>query len=195
MNARPLLKKVVFLDRDGVINRDSSNYIKKWEEFEFLSGSLDGIRDLTRAGFTVIVITNQSVINRKMVTTKDLEQIFSKMKEVIASQKGVIKDIFYCPHTPEERCLCRKPKPGLILEAAEKYHIDLTDAVMVGDSGKDIECARNAGCGLAILVRTGNIDAAQKELSEKAISPDYVARDLNEAAEYIIDTSGQHPIR
>jgi len=183
---KKILQKVVFLDRDGVINRDSPNYIKNWSEFEFLPGSLEAIKLLTSNGFANIIITNQSVINRKMVSEKVLSYIHTMMKAAVKSRGGKIKDIFFCPHMPEDRCGCRKPKPTLIFKARQKYRIDLATSVMVGDSAKDIECAQNAGCGHAVLVKTGNGAEAEKILKEKGIYPDLVARDLFEAVGWII---------
>ena len=190
-----ILKKVAFLDRDGVINRDSADYIKHWSEFEFLPKSLEALKRLKENGFTTIVITNQSVINRKMVSREGLDQIHTMMKAGIQSSGGDIADIFFCPHTPEDRCECRKPKPGLIYQAKERYTIDLGTAVMVGDSAKDIECARNAGCRYALLVKTGNGIEAEKVLKEKGIHPDHVARDLFNAVQWIIARyhSPDHP--
>ncbi len=181
-----MLKKIVFLDRDGVINQDSSDYIKNWSEFEFLPGSIDAMTRLTLNGFITIVITNQSVINRQMVSGEELEYIHTMMREAVRSGGGEIKDIFFCPHTPEDGCDCRKPKPGLICQAQKKYQIDLLSACMIGDSAKDIECARNAGCGRAVLVRTGNGMTAEKMLEEKKIIPDYIAENLYQAVNQLI---------
>jgi D-glycero-D-manno-heptose 1,7-bisphosphate phosphatase len=183
---KKILRKVVFLDRDGVINRDSPDYIKSWSEFEFLPGSLEAIKLLTLNGFTTIVITNQSAIRRKMVSEKVLDHIHTRMKQAVTSNGGQIKDIFFCPHIPEDRCHCRKPNPGLLFKARQKYRIDISTSVMVGDSAKDIECARNAGCGHAVLVKTGNGSQAEKILKEKQIVPDFIARDLLEAVGWII---------
>jgi D-glycero-D-manno-heptose 1,7-bisphosphate phosphatase len=179
-------QRVVFLDRDGVINRDSPDYIKSWSEFEFLPGSLEALKELKANGFAVILITNQSVIERKMISQNSLEHIHDMMKKTVLSKGGEIKDIFFCPHIPENNCDCRKPSPGLILEATEKHRIDLKASIMVGDSAKDIECARNAGCGTVILVKTGNGAMAEKQLKEKMIRPDVIVRDLLEAAHWII---------
>lgn len=181
------LENVVFLDRDGVINLDSSDYIKSWSEFKFIPRSIEAIKELALKEFNVIVITNQSVINRNMVSGKGLEHIHASMKNEVKSGGGLIKDIFFCPHIPEDSCGCRKPKPGLIYQAQKAYSIDLKDAVMVGDSAKDIECARNAGCGIAVLVKTGNGAEAEKTLAEKKIYPDHIAQDLYEAVQWIID--------
>nr|WP_207683655.1 D-glycero-beta-D-manno-heptose 1,7-bisphosphate 7-phosphatase [Desulfonema magnum] len=181
-----MLKKVVFLDRDGVINRDSPEYIKSWSEFEFIPESIAAIHRLTLNGFITIIITNQSVINRHMVSEQELEHIHTMMSAAVRAGGGEIKDIFFCPHAPDDGCDCRKPKPGLIRQAQKRYHIDLSDACMIGDSAKDIECARNAGCGRAVLVRTGNGMTAEKILAEKKMLPDYIAENLYEAVHQLI---------
>ena len=126
------------------------------------------------------------MIHRKMVSKKDLDYIHDMMKKVVQSNGGEIKDIFYCPHIPQDRCDCRKPKPGLIYRAKKRYRIDLETSIMVGDSAKDIECARNAGCGSAILVKTGNGVTAEKILKEKMIHPDVIVRNLLEAVNWIV---------
>lgn len=178
-------QKVLFVDRDGVINKDSTAYIKSWSEFEFLPRSLEAIRHLTANGIDLILITNQSVINRKFVSKNGLEDMHTRMKEVIKQHGGKIKDIFYCPHIPEDQCDCRKPKPGLILQAQKKHQIDVNKTILIGDSAKDIECARNAGCGGSILVRTGNGKAAEKILAKKGVIPSFIVKDLYEAASLI----------
>ena len=180
------MKKVVFLDRDGTINRDSRYYIKGREEFEFLPGSLDAIKNLTRNGFVIFVITNQSAVPRNLITANELEFVHNMMIETVAQNGGEIKDVFYCPHLPTDKCDCRKPEPGLIFQARDKYGIDLKTAVMVGDSPKDIECARRAGCGRAVLVKSGIENGAEEELKARQLHADYVAKDLFEAAEWII---------
>jgi D-glycero-D-manno-heptose 1,7-bisphosphate phosphatase len=176
----------IFLDRDGVINVDSPDYIKTPDEFHFIPGSQKAISLLTDHGFDVIIITNQSVINRKMVTSPTLDAIFDKLKSGVRAAGGTIKDIFFCPHTPHDTCSCRKPLPGLILQAQKKYDLHLEDTCMVGDSAKDILCARNAGCGKAVLVKTGNGETALKNLQALGQSPDHVVPDLMAAARLII---------
>lgn len=184
-------QKVVFLDRDGVINKDSSAFIKDWSEFEFLPRSLEAIRHLTEKGFKIILITNQSVINRKYASINTLETIHARMRDVIKRHGGEVRDIFYCPHVPADQCACRKPKPGLILQAQQKYGLDIKKTMMVGDSAKDIECARNAGCGANILVQTGNGIAAEKILAKKSIIPTHIVKDLYEAAFLLTDPDKQ----
>ncbi len=180
-----MMNYTVFLDRDGVINADSPDYIKNPSEFHFLENSPEAVALLCKNGFDVILITNQSVINRKMASHNDLEAIFNKMKKGIEKAGGKIKDIFFCPHMPDQGCTCRKPRPGLILQAAEKYGIDLTNSCMVGDSVKDMECAENAGCGARVLVKTGNGEKAARILKKRAVQPDCICKDLMAAAEWI----------
>lgn len=177
----------VFLDRDGVINQDSPNYIKRWAEFDFLPGSLKAIARLTRAGLTVIVITNQSAINRGMVPLAELEIMHRRMRRAVADSGGSITDIFFCPHRPDEGCDCRKPKPGMILAARDRYGIDLSSAVMVGDSAKDIQAGQAAGCGRTVLVLTGNGKAALQTLRAIDQGPDHVAGDLEDAVWWLLD--------
>jgi len=177
----------VFLDRDGVINADSPEYIKSWSEFEFLPGSLSALQRLTENGFATVIITNQSVINRKMVSLETLEEMHETLRLAAQSNGGIIDGIFYCPHTPEDGCSCRKPRPGLIYQARDALDIHLPSAIMVGDSAKDIECAKNAGCGSSILVRTGNGPEAEIQLKRLNLPPDHIFNDLNEASQWIID--------
>lgn len=113
------------------------------------------------------------------------------MKEAVASEGGKITDIFFCPHMPDEGCSCRKPQPELILQARRKYDIELAEAVMVGDSAKDIECARNAGCGKAVLVKSGKESDVEGILKARLIKPDHVAQNLLEAVQWII-TQGKY---
>ena len=184
-----LPNKVVFLDRDGVINQDSPDYIKSWDEFTFIPRSLEAIRELTDHGYAIILITNQSVIRRQFVTPEGLNDIHERMKDEIRVAGGHIQDIFFCPHTPDDHCTCRKPKPGLILQARDKYKIELSAAVMVGDSVKDILCGKNAGCQQSVLVKTGNGISALKTLAVDRIDVDFIAIDLYDAVQWIFKAS------
>ncbi len=181
-----MLSKVVFLDRDGVINRDSPNYITSWQQFEFLPRSRRALARLKRAGFTTIVITNQSAVGRGIMTLATLNDLHARMCAAVRAAGGEIRDIFFCPHHPDQACTCRKPRPGLIWAARERHAIDLSRAVMVGDSPKDIAAARAAGVHLAVLVRTGNGAEAEKALSGRLDRPDHVAADLFAAVDWII---------
>lgn len=183
------MRKVAYLDRDGTINQDSPDYIKSRSEFKFIPGSIEAIRLLTLNGFTSIVVTNQSALARKFISPGELDYIHAMMKDAIVSGGGKITDIFFCPHLPNDGCDCRKPSAGLLLQAQRKYNIDLSKSIMVGDSAKDIECARNAGCGKAVLVKTSKDHEAEHILKTKQIVADYTAENLYDAAKWMIANS------
>ncbi|MFU8768456.1 MAG: D-glycero-beta-D-manno-heptose 1,7-bisphosphate 7-phosphatase [Desulfotignum sp.] len=180
------MSRVVFLDRDGVINQDSPHYVRHPDAFHFIPGSRQAIALLTRHGFDIILITNQSVIGRKMVTPRTLDLIFDKLCQGIDAAGGRILDIFFCPHTPDAGCDCRKPLPGLFFQARDRYAIDLSRSLMVGDSATDIMAARSAGCGRAVLVATGNGRQAFQTLTAQGMLPDHYTEDLLAAARWII---------
>ena len=178
---------VVFLDRDGVINHDSPAYIKSLAEFEFLPRSLAAIQRLNHSNIKTIVINNQSALHRGLISQENLDAIHIAMATEVRNRGGRIHDIFYCPHTPQEKCTCRKPAPGMIESAQKKHCIDLSLAGMVGDSAKDIACARRAGVRYAVLVKTGDFARAKKELDDINLKPDWVAADLYEAVEWLLE--------
>jgi D-glycero-D-manno-heptose 1,7-bisphosphate phosphatase len=177
----------IFLDRDGVINQDSPTYIKSRSEFHPLPGSIEAIARLSRASIRVIVITNQSAVNRQLISLTELQAIHQELGTAVSDHGGRIDDIFFCPHRPDEGCDCRKPKPGLILAASKRHGIDLTRSVMVGDSAKDILAGQAAGCGRTVLVRTGDADSALHALADTGRRPDRVVADLSAAVDWILD--------
>ncbi len=146
--------KLLILDRDGVINHDSDDYIKSPEEWIPLPGSLTAIGRLHRAGYRIVVATNQSGIGRGLFDTDTLNRIHRKMLQAVRNKGGEIDGIFFCPHGPEEGCRCRKPRPGLFEEIAERLRINLSGVVAVGDSERDLVAARDVGA-VPVLVRTG----------------------------------------
>ena len=178
--------KVVFVDRDGVINEDRADYVKDWSEFRPIPGSLAALKRLTDHGYAVIVITNQSVINRHMVTRSELETIHHNMAAMVKAHGGAITAIYYCPHRPEDGCTCRKPEAGLIRRAQADFGLTLSETYMIGDSLKDLECARNAGCGTRILVRTGHGRKSEQLCRETGIKTDHVADDLAAAVTWLL---------
>ena len=174
------------MDRDGVINKDRFDYIKSWSEFEFLSGSLDALKLLSLNGYQIILITNQSMINRRIASAERLQEIHKKMTAAVVDHGGAIEAIYYCPHAPDEGCSCRKPEPGLIYQAQGDYGLDLYKTCMIGDSMKDISCARRAGCGRVILVRTGHGKETECLCENSDTKPDYVADDLMAAVKWLL---------
>lgn len=146
--------KLVVLDRDGVINRDSEHYIKSAEEWTPIAGSLEAIARFTQAGFRVVVATNQSGVARGLFDMATLNAIHNKMHKTVNQLGGRIDAVFFCPHAPEAGCACRKPKPGMLLEIAARFNIALAGVPAIGDSRRDLEAARAAGAR-PILVLSG----------------------------------------
>lgn len=177
---------LVVLDRDGVINHDSPNYIRSPADFIPIEDSLEAIAALNRQGVPVAVATNQSAIGRAYMDVGTLEAIHVKLKHLLAAKGGRIDAIAYCPHTPEDRCSCRKPAPGLLRTLAEEFQVDCREMIFIGDSATDIEAAQRAGA-TGILVRTGN----GREHEEANRIPEEVARfdDLREAVDSLLKDS------
>ena len=146
--------KLIILDRDGVINEDSDDYIKSPEEWIPISGSLEAIACLTRAGYRIVVATNQSGVARGLFDLETLQRIHDKMCGDVTAAGGDIAAIFYCPHGPDDGCACRKPRPGLLRDIGARFAIDLSGVPTVGDSLRDIQAAQAVGAR-PILVRTG----------------------------------------
>lgn len=146
--------KLIILDRDGVINFDSAQFIKSPDEWKPIPGSLDAIARLTQWGYRVVVATNQSGIGRGLFDMDTLNAINDKMMRAVAQVGGRIEAIFFCPHAADSTCDCRKPKPGMMREIAARYNADLTGVPAVGDSLRDLEAAVAVGAQ-PILVLTG----------------------------------------
>jgi D-glycero-D-manno-heptose 1,7-bisphosphate phosphatase len=145
---------LIILDRDGVINEDSDDYIKSPDEWHPIPGSLEAISTLSKNGYQVVIASNQSGIGRKLFTIEDLNAIHEKMNVHLAQFGGVIDAIFFCPHTPKDDCTCRKPKPGLYNDISERLRISLNKVYCVGDKMTDVKAIQSAG-GKPVLVRTG----------------------------------------
>lgn len=146
--------RLLILDRDGVINEDSDAYIKSVQEWTPLPGSIEAIARLARAGYRIAVATNQSGLARGLFSRADLDAMHQRLNDLVAAQGGRIELIVFCPHGPADNCDCRKPRPGLLIEIASRLHVDLHDALVVGDSRRDLEAALAVGA-TPWLVLTG----------------------------------------
>jgi D-glycero-D-manno-heptose 1,7-bisphosphate phosphatase len=146
--------QLIILDRDGVINEDSDEFIKSPQEWTPIRGSLEAIARLHRAGWRVVVATNQSGIARKLFDLDTLARIHETMHRRVIETGGLIEAVFFCPHGPDDRCTCRKPLPGMFHDIAERLRIDLQGVPAIGDSLRDIQAAQTAGA-TPLLVKTG----------------------------------------
>jgi D-glycero-D-manno-heptose 1,7-bisphosphate phosphatase len=147
------------MDRDGIINRMRPDYVKSWNEFELMPGALDAVARLSAAGHHVVILTNQSAIGRGLVSMEIVDEIHRRLADLIAQRGGSVRAFLVCPHTPDDGCDCRKPRPGLLRRARDELGVDLAGAVMIGDQLSDVEAARAAGCAAILVDREGDLSA------------------------------------
>lgn len=162
-------RKVLFLDRDGVINRKppKAEYVRSWKQFEFLPEAISSLKTLCRHGYELYIITNQAGIARGLMNERDLEDIHSRMKRELKLHDVEIRGIYYCPHGWDEGCDCRKPKPGLFFQASRDHHLDISKAVYIGDDDRDMEAGNAAGCRTYLLDKNRNFSSIVAELIKK----------------------------
>ena len=184
-------QKAIFLDRDGTINV-YKGFLRNIDDFELINGVSEAIKRINESGYLAIVITNQPVIARGEVSYEELQQIHNKMETLLGLDGAYLDAIYYCPHHPHRgyegeiaelkiNCNCRKPKPGMILKAAEDFNIDLSRSWMIGDSENDIRAGIAAGCRTLLISDNVNIDCCNKDLGQM-----WVVHDLLEAINFII---------
>lgn len=189
------MKKAVFLDRDGVINRKAPepHYVTCWEEMEFLPGAREAIRSLNQAEYFVVVVSNQRCVAKGLITTSELDSMHARMRHEFEAAGARIDAIYYCPHEVQPPCDCRKPQPGMLLEAARAHLIDLGGSWMIGDSNDDVEAGRSAGCrtvwirengestiGGADMVASSLLEAVHEVLEHQATRPAETVADLDD---------------
>lgn len=176
--------RAVFLDRDGVICENRPDHVKSWSEFRFLPGALAALRRLASAPFAIVVVTNQAIVQRGVVPAAAVEDIHQRMAWHIRQSGGRLDAIYYCPHRPEDDCACRKPKPGLLIQAARDLGLQLDHSYLVGDALTDVEAALAAGCQ-PLLVQTGR-GARYAEAVRQRYPEVPILRDLSEAVTWIL---------
>ena len=148
-------KRAIFLDRDGVLNKERHDYVKTIQELEIFPNIGINIKKINDKGFLVIVITNQSAVGRKLTSTNEIEKIHNSLQDYLKKWDAKIDAFYYCPHIPDDNCNCRKPKSGLLIQAANDYNIDLQNSWMIGDHDSDVQSGLNAGCN-SIMVTPEN---------------------------------------
>ena len=184
--------KVIFLDRDGVINKDPEHlkfqYVTRWKDFKFLPGAKRAIKKLTDAGYSIYIISNQAGVAKKYFSMRDLKRITANMMKEAEKAGGKITAAYYCPHRIEDNCGCRKPKAGLFKKALKRGPIDFKKAFFVGDNIRDVQAGKAIGCR-TLLVLTGKVRSRKN--NGWAAKPDFIKRDLLEAAEFILNKDGR----
>jgi len=184
------MKKPIFIDRDGVINKDSGGwtergYVERWEDFIFLPRSLAALKKLNNAGYSIILVSNQAGVSKGYYTREQLNLITKNMTRDIEKSGGKIAGTYYCLHQTSDNCNCRKPKTGLLEQAQSELGIDLQGTYIIGDSKRDIEAGTKKGLR-TILVLSGK--AKVDDIPGWEVKPDCVFNDLMDAAAYIIES-------
>jgi histidinol-phosphate phosphatase family protein len=153
------MNKAAFLDRDGVINRKATEgeYITRWENMHILPGVVEAIALLNRASYRVLVVSNQRCVAKRLLTASELESMHQRMCTELDAMGAKIDEVFYCPHEEQPPCACRKPEPGMLFAAASKHQVDFASSWMIGDSDKDVEAGRRAGCRTARIRTTSDV--------------------------------------
>lgn len=183
------MTRAAFLDRDGVINRKApeGQYVTRWEDFQFLPRVVEGIAELNRAGVCVIVVTNQRCVAKGLLSERELNKLHAKMSEELAHAGARIDAIYYCPHGLDAACDCRKPAPGMLLEAARGHDLDLAASWMIGDSASDIQAGRAAGCRTVQVLESSTGEIGNSTLP--TVEADIVAASLIDAVHQILRPS------
>jgi histidinol-phosphate phosphatase family protein len=176
--------KVIFIDRDGVINHDPiGDYVKSWEEFEFIPGALEALKILTKKGFSVLIVSNQAGIGDGVYSQTSLDEITEKMLSSFRRAGARIHSVHYCVHGKEAGCECRKPKTGLFQRASRGLTLNRKETFFIGDKATDIQAGKDFGLR-TVLVRTGH---GERDLEKNpSLRPDYIAADLREAVRWLV---------
>lgn len=178
--------RAIFLDRDGVICENRSEHVKNWNEFKFIPGVKRSLAALSRLDLPIIVVTNQAAVSRGMITVETLEDIHRRMVAEIAAFGGRIDRVIYCPHHPEEACDCRKPKPGMLLQAAAEMDLDLKQSYLIGDAASDIEAGQQVGCRTFLVLTGRGLEQSVSVLNAAGGHLVTIALNLRDAADYIL---------
>jgi D-glycero-D-manno-heptose 1,7-bisphosphate phosphatase len=179
--------KYLFIDRDGVINKDPggwtrTNYVADWEDFHFIPGTLQALKILKDKGIKVMVASNQGGVNKGLYTNEELSKVNSLMLKEIENAGGAIEEVFYCVHRDEDNCECRKPKPGMLEMASKKYGVDPKTVYFIGDTSKDIMAGKSIGCK-TILVLSGK--SSLEEVEDWEDKPDHIFKNLLDAVKFL----------
>lgn len=180
--------KLIIIGRDGILNRFREDHVKEPEEWEPIPGALEAVAQLNHAGWHLVLATNQSGIGRGLVDMASVNAVHQRMMQLLATKGGRIDAVFFCPHAPEEACDCRKPQPGMMLDIARRYGVDLKNVPMVADTLRDLLAAQAAGC-VPHLVKSGRatlVDDAELAQWVAAVPGTVVHEDLASFARYLL---------
>jgi D-glycero-D-manno-heptose 1,7-bisphosphate phosphatase len=179
--------RAVFLDRDGVLIENRSDYVRDWSHVTILPGVMDALSGFHKVDFKIVIVTNQSAVGRGLMSLGTAQEINERLIHTIKGSGGWVDAFYMCPHTPQDNCICRKPLPGMLRQAAEEWSLDLRSSWMVGDAWSDLLAGQAAGLEGTILVKTGRGSSQLLEIQPADIQPYLVADDLISAYSSIND--------
>ncbi|HEX5837032.1 MAG TPA: HAD family hydrolase [Anaerolineales bacterium] len=180
--------RAVFLDRDGVLIENRSDYVRDWSHVTILPGVMDALSGFHKVGFKIVIVTNQSAVGRGLLSLGTAQEINDRLIHTIKESGGWVDAFYMCPHTPQDECNCRKPLPGMLLQAAQEWFLDLRSSWMVGDAWSDLLAGQTAGLQGTILVKTGRGTSQLLETQPAEIQPYRIADDLFSAYNFISDS-------
>lgn len=166
------MQPAIFIDRDGVIIENRENYVRSWADVDILPEAVEALRLASSSKYKIVIVTNQSGIGKGLIPPDTARRINRRLLKIIAKGGGRIDGVYVCPHTPDDHCACRKPKPGLLLTAAQDLAIELSQSIMIGDALSDIQAGQQAGVAASILVLTGR-GAEQSKLPAASSLPGF----------------------
>jgi D-glycero-D-manno-heptose 1,7-bisphosphate phosphatase len=176
----------IFLDRDGVLIENRPDYVRHWSHVTILPKAIDALSGFQRAGFKIIIVTNQAAVGRGMMTLNDAQMINERLVKTIKERGGWVDGVFMCPHKPEDNCVCRKPQPGLLFQAAREFSIDLGSSWMVGDAWTDLLAGNAAGVEGTIIVRTGRGAAQLGQTQPEGVQSFLICEDVFDAFNHLL---------
>lgn len=183
--------RAIFIDRDGVICENRSDHVKSWEEFQFLPGAISTLARLRKTDFAIILITNQAVINRGIVMKDTVNKIHARMLREVRRAGGRIDRIMVCPHRNDEYCGCRKPQPGLVMQAAIRMNIDLSQSYLIGDAVSDIQAGMATGLRNFLVLTGRGMEQSQLALDNPRLDFRF-ADDLKDAVDMILSSDSAY---
>ena len=182
------MQPALFIDRDGVIIENRTNYVLSWSDVSIYPQSLEALRKINSSFYKVIIITNQSAVGRGIISHETAEEINKRLVNEIRSVGGRIDDVYMCPHAPQDNCLCRKPRPGLIEQAVKTHAVDLTGSILIGDALSDMIAGQTAGVATNVLVLTGRGSIQSTLPLANEIPPFLTYNSLADALSDLIDS-------
>lgn len=188
MSLHRIKRPAIFIDRDGVIIHNRAQYVRAWEDVRFYKHALDALARVGKSTYLVFIVTNQAGVGKGYITSAAVNIMNDRIVSCIHAAGGRIDGVYVCPHRDDEGCACRKPKPGMLMQAAKDHNVDLEHSYMIGDALTDIEAGQRAGVMDAFLVRTGRGKAQLREQNRNALQPFRVVTSLTQAIQAILHT-------